>query len=63
MVLGITIGSRGASFMIVATASESPETSTSGVFVARQEHADAPHAVALLCARRERPTLPHHRGG
>jgi hypothetical protein len=25
------------------------------VFVARQEHADAPHAVALLRASRERP--------
>jgi hypothetical protein len=25
------------------------------VFVARREHADAPHAVALLRARRERP--------
>jgi hypothetical protein len=23
--------------------------------VARHEHADAPHAVALLCTRRERP--------
>jgi hypothetical protein len=26
------------------------------VFVARPEHADAPHAVALLRARRERPS-------
>jgi hypothetical protein len=26
------------------------------VFVAPQEHANAPHAVALLCARRERPS-------
>jgi hypothetical protein len=26
------------------------------VFVARQKHADAPHAVALLPARRERPS-------
>ena len=25
------------------------------VSVARREHADPPHAVALLCARRERP--------
>jgi hypothetical protein len=25
------------------------------VFVEPQEHADAPHAVALLCLRRERP--------
>jgi hypothetical protein len=25
------------------------------VFVPRHEHADTPHTVALLCARRERP--------
>jgi len=31
------------------------------VFVARREHADAPHAVALLRARRERPSRAQKR--